>query len=265
VSAELVQAVPGWERVQEALGEICACHADLNGFINGVTTEFDQWGETFAQRQRQLQQQTTCQRETQASALHAEEERFSAWQKEVERQCGEIRQGHTTMEEQIQRLSNLAAEVATGQKELLSHRQEWTEQCETLANLPHALAATERPAPEADPSFQELRQQYSELQQERILLESELENVRSRAAELTELLSEQKRSAMERQAHWDEELRCMRLLLESMAGRQAEVERQIVQRLGTAPNPPPAADPVLGSVLAQFELIQQDCARRRQN
>ncbi|MBN2581169.1 MAG: hypothetical protein JXB10_19465 [Pirellulales bacterium] len=299
MSAELTQTVPGWERVRSALEEIRACHAETEDYLQSVTAEFDQWGETLAHRQRLLQHEAARQQENQASVLHAYEERFSAWQKAVDRQLADLQNNHATAEEQstrlsgvkdeltawqkeiqqqrgefqkhqatletqIARLGDAAAAVTAGQEELETHHREWARQCEALTALPNALAATQQAAPQLDPTFEELQQRYAELQQERTLLESELENVRGRAAELTESLGEQKRAVVERQSHWDEELNHMRLLLENIARSQAEAERQSAQHWAAAAAQTPAADPVLGSVLAQFELIEKDCARRRE-
>jgi chromosome segregation ATPase len=396
VPVEINQSVPGWGRVRDALGEIRACHTDIENYLQSANAEFDQWREMLVARQRLVEQQdaerqqaamtqqAAAQRENQESAVRSCEEQFAAWQKEIERQRGELQMSQAATMEQLARLGELAAAVTSGQKDLAGHGREWAQKCEALsalsdalaaaqphanpspelqqqfaelkealaalpkalsaaqppaslspelqqqfaelkealATLPKTLAADQPPAsnfpelqqqsaelkealmalpkmlaaaqPHASPSPElqqqfaelkaalanlpktlaaaqppassspELRQQYAELKQERALLESELENVRNRAAELTESLNEQKLAAAERQSHGDEELRHMRLLLETIARRQLEAERLAAKYQAAASGSSPAADPVLGSVLAQFELIEKDCARRRE-
>jgi len=135
----------------------------------------------------------------------------------------------------------------------------------------------------------QLEQQHTQLQQERREMESQLETVRNRAAEMTDAVAEQKRIAEKQQAQWSGELKRMRRLLEGISG--AILQREAVPYNGdsqpqaqpnttnnhhTTDNPDTAnnhntaddpeaadADPVLDSVLAQFELLQQDLAQRR--
>ena len=126
-----------------------------------------------------------------------------------------------------------------------------------------------------------MQQQHGQFDQERRLLESELEAVRNRAVEMAEMLDQQKRQATEQQAQWADELKRMRRLMEEMSGRMATaqpapaVERPMPMQQPAAPQQPvtsqqPVAvaepsdeDPVLDSVMAQFEMLQRDLARRR--
>jgi hypothetical protein len=103
---------------------------------------------------------------------------------------------------------------------------------------------------------------------ERALLEAELETLRCRAAELAESLEEQKRQASQQQAQWVAELRQQRALLTTLASRLTEQKLAAVQ----SPAGPRGAarsegdgesDPALASVMAQFEILQKDVARRR--
>ena len=116
--------------------------------------------------------------------------------------------------------------------------------------------------------MQEMQQQHGQVEQERRLLESELEAVRNRAVEMAEMLDEQKRQATQQQGQWTDELKRMRRLLEDMSVRTVRdepvvpVEQQPVPR---QPAPRRAADPALDSVMAQFEMLQKDLARRRAN
>ena len=110
-----------------------------------------------------------------------------------------------------------------------------------------------------------------QLQQERTQLEFELESVRGRTAELAEALAEQKRVSAQQQVQWSDEFRRIRTLLEGLPARRVEEPPAgppvVRPRRDAQPAPQPAqaaaADPVLDSVMAQFEILQKDLARRR--
>jgi len=113
-------------------------------------------------------------------------------------------------------------------------------------------------------------QQRSVLEQERAALLAELEQVRSRAAELHESLLQQQNERAEQNSRLLEELQQLRLLVE----RQSAMYETMPHAAG-APEAPaaevelrgsdsaPAADPVVSSVMAQFAQLQKDVSRRR--
>jgi chromosome segregation ATPase len=106
------------------------------------------------------------------------------------------------------------------------------------------------------------------LEQERTALETELEMVRTRAAELTEALDQERKQMAQDRAEWSSELKQLRRLLERQArlatNPVAPGERP-VQRAnegdsepaGNGVQAPRRNDPVVGSVLAQFDRIRQ--------
>ncbi len=100
---------------------------------------------------------------------------------------------------------------------------------------------------------------------ERIALETELEAVRTRAAELGETLAQQGRQIAEERAAWSSELKRMSGLLESLVDRKAQAPVVVMpEPRMTAPRPMAGDDdPVLSSVMAQFEMLQRDLSRRR--
>lgn len=127
--------------------------------------------------------------------------------------------------------------------------------------------------------FQQLQRQQAAWEQDRVALENELEMARNQAAELTENLAEQKRQLETKEAEWTQELREMRRLLEMMAQRQLEQRENDRSQPalcaaaapaanaagGAAGEPATADDPVLDSVMAQFQMLQKDLARRRRS
>jgi predicted nucleic acid-binding Zn-ribbon protein len=114
-----------------------------------------------------------------------------------------------------------------------------------------------------------------ELEQERVALEEELESVRQRCEELSGTVAEQKRQLAEERAEWTAEFRQLRKILDKQSQILAQrVEHHAPAQLAVvpaavncaAPNGAPvrgAVDPVLGSVMTQFQLLQKDAARRR--
>ncbi len=103
------------------------------------------------------------------------------------------------------------------------------------------------------------KQQQADWLQQRAALEAELDAMRRRAAEQAETLSEQKNLAGQQQAELAGELKRMRSLLETM-GSQVRGEPAIP---GESTKPQADESSVLGSVLAQFEMLQRDMNLRR--
>lgn len=116
-------------------------------------------------------------------------------------------------------------------------------------------------------------EQFAEIERERAALEAELELVRGRAAELYNVVAEQKRDMAHQRDETVAELKQLRLLAE----RQAEVlaaqpvaslEPVAVEARTSKPaaeQRPAQADPVVNSVMAQFAKLQQDVAQRRKH
>jgi small-conductance mechanosensitive channel len=131
----------------------------------------------------------------------------------------------------------------------------------------------------------------NDLERERAELETELEAVRQRCEELSETVAEQKRQLTDERAEWTAEFRQLRKILDKQSQLLAQRMEPVpgVPTTTTTVNFPhmaaastapatagvavasaPAAqnagtiDPVLGSVMNQFQMLQKDAARRRQ-
>jgi chromosome segregation ATPase len=105
-----------------------------------------------------------------------------------------------------------------------------------------------------------LRQDLARLDKERAVLEVELETVRRRLAEMADAATAEKARMAEERAKWMDEIKQWRPMLERLANA--------VPPPGAAPAPPPAAtandgDPMLESIMSQFDLLQKEIARRR--
>jgi hypothetical protein len=125
------------------------------------------------------------------------------------------------------------------------------------------------------------QRQIADLDQQRTALESELELIRRRSAEMAETQERQNREIVEERAQWSAELKELRRLLQTQGQLLAERLDASDQPapVSTAPTPPtptataptaaavetppPAADPVVDSVMAQFAKLQQDVKKRR--
>jgi chromosome segregation ATPase len=167
---------------------------------------------------------------------------FHAAQEELQRQRGDLRETQTALEEHLARLAATAAELA-----------------EARSQSPAATVDAARQQ-QLEQLLDEARQQRASWEHERTAMEAELELVRNRAAELSETLAEQRHQAAEQQAALAGEMKRMRALLEAISGRMRSEPAA-----GSDPAKPPsqADDPVLDSVLAQFEMLQRDIAERR--
>ncbi len=176
--------------------------------------------------------------------------------KEIHATVAEIAAGYEQCEQFFTRLFD---EMEVRSADLARQYNAWLEE--------RRLAA--RQSQDLREELRQLERQHAAWERDRGTLENELEAVRGRAAELSETLAEQKRQMETQQADWRQELRQMRRLLEMMARRQFEQQendegRQSSQSAADAPETPATpSDPVLDSVMGQFEMLQKDLARRR--
>jgi chromosome segregation ATPase len=133
-------------------------------------------------------------------------------------------------------------------------------------------AAAQSPAwPAMEQRLLRMEEERAESERERAVLESELETLRARNAEMAHLLSQQKNQVTEERTQWGDEIRRLRQVMELMSAGRAG--KRTCETAASEPPPaqtsvPPAGpaggtDSVLDSVIAQFELLQKDAARRR--
>lgn len=113
-----------------------------------------------------------------------------------------------------------------------------------------------------------VEQQLETLERERETLEIELETVRNRAVELAEVAAEEKRRNAEERAEWSSELKQLRRALEQQSSLLLRYQDSVSEHEPAAAAIDErasrlASDPVLDSVMAQFEMLQQDLVRRR--
>lgn len=212
--------------IEESFRELDALHTDLETFYQDLVRQ----GETLERARAELQQ--------------------SQREREMEREALD--------REQIANLEQLEQQYQQAQQEL-----------ETLR-----LEVAGRDAQPMDESAEGYSAELRDLQQQREELEAELEAVRTRAAELSDALDEAKRQSVEERAEWSTELKQMRRILERQSELLATAPTQPVAAAAASAAPgreksaaavasQPADDPVLGSVMAQFEKIRKERAQRR--
>ncbi|MHB8899478.1 MAG: hypothetical protein ACYC6Y_12080 [Thermoguttaceae bacterium] len=159
-------------------------------------------------------------------------------------------------------LVRMAEDLAVTRRELTEAREELKCQRELLCQV----SSTRDSAYDLDLGnrLDQIEQGRLEWVQERAALETELDAVRNRAAELADTLDGERQRASSERKEWTEELGRMRQLLQSLSQRPAAaVAPAAPAAVPEAVQPDDAQDPVLDSVMAQFEILQKDLARRR--
>jgi chromosome segregation ATPase len=278
VSVDSIQSVAGWKGVSSALQEIRDCHAETWAFFHGIFEELNLFSISLDAHKRHLVQSVPAGENVAQPDSAAFDERLSQFFSQREADREEIRETRESVREQVAHLAAVATELASAQTTFQTNfqliREEIAKSREAVAIQAAAAPASANEANgDLERKLTDLERQHAALEQDRAVLEKELESVRNRAADLAESLSEQKRLTQQQQTQGAAELQRMRELLENLA-RQEMFARQHHEieplPLPAAPavvsKPEPsstAADPVLGSVLAQFEMLQQDRAKRR--
>jgi predicted nucleic acid-binding Zn-ribbon protein len=174
---------------------------------------------------------------------------------------GQLFSGLESMRERLdqhdRRIKEERRRVAEERERLAAEKAQWEAQRRSSVEVGSASAT-----------------QVSDLEHERAMLEEELETVRQRCEELSKTVTDQKRQLTEERAEWTAEFRQLRKILD----KQSQVLVERVESNQSAPAtagstaqsaprldaPLANADPVLGSVISQFQMLQKDAARRRQ-
>jgi chromosome segregation ATPase len=258
VVAELTENIGGWERIERSLDDIRACHEESLVFFDGVFDQLDSLCGSLLSRQREMQRQDTI-----SASVAADNNRWDSLRKEFEEDRAEIRSAQQGVQQQIVRLAAAADDLAATRIEFQAVRGELARHGEELTAVrSQIMAASQEAEAGVKNKIHDLEQQRSLLENERTAMEKGFESVEKRAAQMAELLDEQKSVSDARQDLWAEDLRQMRTLLENLNRLIAEGRRQIESSPAVKPRSGVAAaaasDPVLASVLAQFEVLQQD-------
>jgi hypothetical protein len=206
-------------------------------------------------------------------------------------------------ESYAQFVADLLAELEAAQNKLRQAEARIDQQNGELVELrAQQAAALQSQADETQSGDQAWLDKVAELESDRQALEEELENIRTRAVDMAQTIADQKRQMSDDQTQWMDEFRQLRRILDKQTkwiteqtgrsdggSRPAQLsidsafdsEMDVggasstpaapaggspaaAQGLVTPPNASAKqSDPVIGSVLSQFEFLQKDVARRR--
>jgi len=274
LSGELVRRHQAWrserKRTEEEFEER---DGQLEGRRAAIFEEREKAWEEVERRRREVEQE----RARVAAAGAESDGQLRQMLEEADRERETLRSALETARAEGDCLGQLAEELALTRAEQAEARQEIERLLRGLENV-SAGAAQPQTDKKLQKQLQRLEQQRAKLDQDRLVLESELEMVRNRAAEMSEMLAGQQQQMAEERAQWAQEFKRMRRLLETFSSRQPEPEAQAESKpnknavdareeaeweLEPAGAPAARGDPVLGSVMAQFEMLQKDIVRRR--
>lgn len=253
-------------KLDVAVAELTEARTLLAQGAGSGTVDEGQTRELFGEFQQHKDQLQSIQ-----EAAAAQIETLTAAVSELGALQGALAKDHGKAGPRGKELDSLLKELQQQRDEIQGIRQISEQQTEVIsAALKQHQTESSAPRGEIEENLQQLEQQHAQLEQERRMLELELESVRNRAAEMSESLTQQKREMTRQQADWSKELKHMRRAIEGIS--EGMVEGSLPPSAsGPAPakrpdEAPPAADdadPVLDSVMAQFEMLQKDLAKRR--
>jgi len=259
------------------LAEIHAGQEEHQRFFSGVFSALDMLASELSQRQEMWLSERRLSEEAihrQAATIGANGDgQLQQMLEEAERGRAALATALEATETHGDHLAQMTDELSQARVELTQARQEIERLRGDLDKVPNS-AASPILDEELKEKLERAEQERTQLEQERLVLETELDTVRNRAVEMTETLADQRREIGEERQRWALELKRMRSLLEALAKRQMQPPaasgppQTPVGVEAAAPVTPSAPasgdDPVLDSVVAQFEMLQKDIVRRRE-
>jgi len=224
-------------------------------------------------------EQATAQQVLEAAQAQLQQDREAfAKQRETSDEEGagealvELEQSRRALSELKEQLAEVTADrdrlaseldvVSTEAEHMTVTAQELTETRAELATMREQLTET---SPEDGADSVVLRKQLQEMERECVGLENDLEQVRNRAAEFAEAAEKEKRMASQERHEWAGELKEMRRMLEQQNASSSQGPAATTSTSEHVAAAAAVSDPVLDSVLAQFEMLQKDRGRRRKH
>ena len=245
-----------WGAVTSSLADIHAGNEGAEQFIGEMLDELDRLRHGLHDQDVRLQRER-IDLDKRSAKLQCD---ASALGEDAQQELEQLRAERVTLQEERDAAHVQLAKMAATALDLATARAEVSETRTQLAREREKLAAD-------DDTKTELLHRVGELEQERALLEAELENVRRRAAELSETVERKK---------WQSQSEGRQPTAAVEPTTEAPQERHVPEPTlpaaadaGDLADPAPPAklalgeDAALESVMAQFEMIQRDIARRR--
>jgi chromosome segregation ATPase len=202
------------------------------------------------------------------TVLSERAEANNAEQAALEAKLATLETEKSQLQHELGSVRHQASELVGLEKELAASREE-------IQVLKANLEGERSAKPQSSAADGAADSRIQELEAERGALEFELEDVRVRAVELAESLSDRERRLAEERAEWSRELKELRRVLEQQAKQLAARDESVAEPIRDAsmgsyldprsPEPQEAEvnDLILGSVMAQFEMLQKDKIGRR--
>jgi hypothetical protein len=253
----------------------------MRGELDRKLRDLERERHKVAERERQLSEQRketsriAHQFEHQEAKLSESLAELDEVKNLIRRQGEETAQRESSLEGQLQKqLEILQRERQTMQRQLTDAQTELAKQAGVACDLAHArkeiadLRAERGARGEGDAVYA------TGDDSERAAIETELELVRSRAAELYDTLAQERRAIAEQRAESTNEIKQLRRIVEKQAELLSEPAsapvkessvREVapVERNEEQADAAPSSDPVIGSVMAQFAKLQKEVAERR--
>ena len=249
-----------WGAVTSSLADIHASNSEAEQFIGEMFDELDRLRHDLHDQDVRLRRER-IDLDTRRAKVQSD---ASTLGEDAQRELDQLRAERATLQEERDAAHLQLAKMATTALDLATARAELSETRKELSREREKLAAD-------DDTKTELLHRVGELEQERALLEAELESVRRRAAELSETLERKKwQSAGESRQGATATQPITEASQESL---ESELASPVAADAGISADPAPQVrtqtklalgeDAALESVMAQFEMIQRDIARRR--
>ena len=197
----------------------------------------------------------------------------------LEAERGDLRRELEATNTRLAKLAAVAVGVAESKAEAASAKSELAAIRSELAETKTALARQREVAASvgSSDSEQQLLAQLEDQSRERSLTETQLESVRERAAELAVQLEEQQRQFAEERQRWQSQLADLTRLVasqnrathstsnsETVITEAPRCSATAIRRSGhRTESDSPQGNPVIDSVMAQFQMVQREAARRR--
>lgn len=290
--------LPGRETIQKTFEEFRAHRAGLEDFVDELLDEIEKLTQSVAGRERELaenqrqiearQQELAQQRQENElirQALQGQDAHLAALLEKFEAVRGELNDAREKQGANDDSQSEaLLARLQFERDDLKQRLDVCRDELARRADVTETLTATQSELAQARAEIIQLQHELEsarnsdssriELEQERVALETELEMVRRRAADLTETMAEQKDQFSQQQAAWSAELKKLRQLLETqstMLARgmsdsklpAASPVQAASQGKGKSQSSGEADSPVVDSIMAQFAKLQKDVSERR--
>jgi chromosome segregation ATPase len=283
VVTELTENIAGWERIKSALDEIRACHGDTLNFFDGIFSQLNSLSESLLTREQLLEKQAALRRADisapAATDNNFNNERWDSLHKEFEEDRTEISSTQNAIQRQIEQISTAVANLDSARCEFQSVRGE-------LAQHNEELKAISADNDRWDSLHKELEDDRAELSGAQNAIKQQIDQVSTVVSDLASTRSEFQSLRAELTRHSGDlmavlsqtlaasgqnqsidELREIRTMLETLSKSIAEKKRQAEpatsEKSASGFAAVASSDPVLESVLSQFELLQHDRFQRR--